>query len=293
MAWQSKICKMVRLSAPEYGESGKPNICAFRHQWRFFHLRLLSSDWLMKPISTQAQALWEMMTPPDNELPTPGRHVCHGCPWPPLSASVGGGGARDQLTPQRYCWGSIGSVTSHTGGQVGAIFTATHRVRHPHLPQVPRLRGVPSNQTGVTHLAVDQPGRNGASPALIFLCPSWPVFYEMAALRLRGGSPRRGLSPGGGDPGGILCRASRFLFPTAGRQPCTCWGSLPAPLAVNSVQEGEEASGGRLWYGLLGDDLCAPRWLLSPPRLRRQHHRGDQDFVSFTYQSSAALRRGT
>ena len=63
-------------------------------------------------------------------------------------------------------------------------------------------------------------------------------------------------------------------------------------MAVDAMQEDKENSEGRMRAGILGADLRAPRWRLSSTRMRSQHHRGEQDSVSFAIQSSAALRRG-
>ena len=138
---------------------------------------MISSAWLAKLASNQAQALWGVpMMPPEDR---------HSIPWstlaPPNPVSRLGWWGR--------CWGPANYPTSslglcrlcsdspgRTGG--GALFKDEIQARPPCLPHAPRLRGGPGPGAGVTHHDGGLTGRNGAPPELVLLRPSQPVFHE-------------------------------------------------------------------------------------------------------------------
>ena len=132
---------MIRRLPPKYRESGKTKSCAFRRQSRFHHFCRLSLDLLVKPVSTQSQALWDPSTALADRRLLPVHHGCHWAPQPPLDASIDGGGAQDRPTPGRACWGSVGLVLSYPGVRWRTFIRDVLQERYTCLTRAPHLQG--------------------------------------------------------------------------------------------------------------------------------------------------------
>ena len=96
----SKIWRRSDHQPPNKGKVEKPRPAPLGASQSFTTFFLISSACLAKPVSAQAQTLWELVVSPYNGRPPPRRYGRNWLPWTPLAALVGGVGDQDRPTPR-------------------------------------------------------------------------------------------------------------------------------------------------------------------------------------------------
>ena len=107
-------------------------------------------------------------------------------PPPPASTSVGGGGSGDRSNPDRACRDPYGSLLNLLSGRGGPLGGEELGLGNPILPGTAGVRGGSGPRTGAGDIGRGQPGRNGASHALVIIRSGRLLLNQPTSIHLTG-----------------------------------------------------------------------------------------------------------
>ena len=135
----------------------------------------------------------------------------------------------------KYCGINVGPVSICQGGRRSTVDRKAHWLGAALLPWSPRLWCWNGPWVWEAHYSWRWPGRNGATYALVVICPGWTAINGPEALILPGGSAWRGPIYGGGDSRGSLFGMALHPFRTTGWLHESPVESHPVCLAVHDM----------------------------------------------------------
>ena len=191
----------------------------------------------------------------DDKKPPPDRH---GYPRPSTTASVGVGGAQDRPIHWWYFRGSVILFLINQGRQGRPVTGGIIRTGYPCISGASILQSIPHPWFFRAYDPVCWRVCKGTTPSLVVLCPGRNLFNRQEALLLPGVAPGVKTPPSGRDPSGLFFGTVRHPLRDADWPPQILGVSTPDWLSVDALQAGGEDDTRKLWYGLPGDDPCAP-----------------------------------
>ena len=133
--------------------------------------------------STQASALWTLVTPPGTVLCLTDRH---GRPAPHTATSVSGGGYGDRSDPSRTLCDPHALFTGGSQGWGGPVTREVLGPGGPLLPGAAYVGGESHTRTGAGDLGQGIPGQSGTSLLITIIHLGQPILDQQASICLPG-----------------------------------------------------------------------------------------------------------